>query len=102
MTDIKNPRLLYAKGALFVLGGIMAAALLVGAGGVGVHSDLPDFRARRFEEMPGALSQAIPRVLDETYHGAGAWFRTLRRRSCNKRGRELRHTPHTMPCLGYC
>ena len=29
MTDIKNPRLLYAKGALFVLGGIMAAGLIL-------------------------------------------------------------------------
>ncbi len=29
MTDIKNPRLLYAKGALFVLGGIMALALIL-------------------------------------------------------------------------
>jgi hypothetical protein len=29
MADIKNPRLLYAKGALFVLGGIMAAGLIL-------------------------------------------------------------------------
>jgi hypothetical protein len=29
LTDIKNPRLLYAKGALFVLGGIMAAGLIL-------------------------------------------------------------------------
>jgi hypothetical protein len=29
MTDIKSPRLLYAKGALFVLGGVMAAGLLL-------------------------------------------------------------------------
>jgi hypothetical protein len=29
MTDIENPRLLYAKGALFVLGGIMAAGLVL-------------------------------------------------------------------------
>lgn len=29
MTDIKNPRLLYAKGALFVLGGILASGLLL-------------------------------------------------------------------------
>ena len=29
MTDIKNPRLLYAKGALFVLGGIMASGLIL-------------------------------------------------------------------------
>ena len=29
MTDIKNPRLLYAKGALLVLGGIMASGLLL-------------------------------------------------------------------------
>ena len=28
MADIKNPRLLYAKGVLFVLGGIMAAGLI--------------------------------------------------------------------------
>jgi hypothetical protein len=28
MTDIKSPRLLYAKGALFVLGGIMASGLI--------------------------------------------------------------------------
>jgi hypothetical protein len=27
--DIKNPRLLYAKGALFVLGGVMAAGLIL-------------------------------------------------------------------------
>ena len=29
MTDIKNPRLLYAKGALFVLGGVLAAGLIL-------------------------------------------------------------------------
>jgi hypothetical protein len=29
MADIKDPRLLYAKGALFVLGGIMAAGLIL-------------------------------------------------------------------------
>ena len=29
MTDIKNPRLLYAKGALFVLGGTLAAGLIL-------------------------------------------------------------------------
>ncbi len=29
MADIKSPRLLYAKGALFVLGGIMAAGLIL-------------------------------------------------------------------------
>jgi hypothetical protein len=29
MTDIKNPRLLYAKGILFVLAGIMAAVLIL-------------------------------------------------------------------------
>ena len=29
MADIKNPCLLYAKGALFVLGGIMAAGLIL-------------------------------------------------------------------------
>ena len=29
MADIKNPRLLYAKGALFVLGGTMAAGLIL-------------------------------------------------------------------------
>lgn len=29
MGDIKNPRLLYAKGALFVLAGLMASALLL-------------------------------------------------------------------------
>jgi hypothetical protein len=29
MTDIKSPRLLYAKGALFVLGGIMASGLII-------------------------------------------------------------------------
>jgi hypothetical protein len=29
MTDIKSPRLLYAKGALFVLGGVMAAGLIL-------------------------------------------------------------------------
>jgi hypothetical protein len=29
MADIKNPRLLYAKGALFVLGGIMATGLIL-------------------------------------------------------------------------
>ncbi len=29
MTDIKSPRLLYAKGALFVLGGIMASGLIL-------------------------------------------------------------------------
>ena len=29
MADIKNPRLLYAKGALFLLGGIMAAGLIL-------------------------------------------------------------------------
>jgi hypothetical protein len=29
MADIKNPRLLYAKGALFVLGGIMASGLIL-------------------------------------------------------------------------
>ncbi|MGA2068720.1 MAG: hypothetical protein ABSG86_27375 [Thermoguttaceae bacterium] len=29
MTDITNPRLLYAKGALFVLGGIMASGLIL-------------------------------------------------------------------------
>jgi hypothetical protein len=28
MTDIKSPRLLYAKGAMFVLGGILASGLL--------------------------------------------------------------------------
>ena len=30
MADIKDPRLLYAKGALFVLGGILAAGLILG------------------------------------------------------------------------
>ena len=29
MADIKNPRLLYAKGALFVFGGALASALLL-------------------------------------------------------------------------
>ncbi len=29
MTDIKSPRLLYAKGALFVLSGILASGLLL-------------------------------------------------------------------------
>jgi hypothetical protein len=29
MADIKNPRLLYAKGALFVLGGSLAAGLIL-------------------------------------------------------------------------
>lgn len=29
MTDIKNPRLLYAKGFLFLLGGILASGLLL-------------------------------------------------------------------------
>ncbi len=29
MADIKNPRLLYAKGALFVLSGIMAVGLIL-------------------------------------------------------------------------
>ncbi len=29
MTDIKNPRLLYAKGFLFLLGGLMAAGLIL-------------------------------------------------------------------------
>ena len=29
MADIKNPRLLYAKGALFVLGDIMAVGLIL-------------------------------------------------------------------------
>ena len=29
MTDIKNPRLLYAKGALFVLGGLLASGLIL-------------------------------------------------------------------------
>jgi hypothetical protein len=29
MADIKNPRLLYAKGALFVLSGVMAAGLIL-------------------------------------------------------------------------
>ena len=29
MADIKNPRLLYAKGALFVLGGILASGLIL-------------------------------------------------------------------------
>ena len=29
MADIKNPTLLYAKGALFVFGGIMAVALIL-------------------------------------------------------------------------
>ncbi len=29
MADIKNPRLLYAKGALFVIGGIMSAGLIL-------------------------------------------------------------------------
>ena len=29
MADIKNPRLLYAKGALFVFGGAMASALIL-------------------------------------------------------------------------
>jgi hypothetical protein len=29
MADIKNPRLLYAKGALFVLGGVMASGLIL-------------------------------------------------------------------------
>ena len=29
MTDITNPKLIYAKGVLFLLGGVVAAALLV-------------------------------------------------------------------------
>ena len=29
MADIKNPRLLYAKGLLFVLGGVMAAGMVL-------------------------------------------------------------------------
>lgn len=29
MTDITNPRLLYAKGALFVLGGLIASGLIL-------------------------------------------------------------------------
>jgi hypothetical protein len=29
VADIKNPRLLYAKGALFLLGGIMASGLIL-------------------------------------------------------------------------
>ena len=29
MTDIKSPRLLYAKGALFVLGGVTASGLIL-------------------------------------------------------------------------
>lgn len=29
MTDIKSPRLLYTKGALFVLGGVMASGLIL-------------------------------------------------------------------------
>jgi hypothetical protein len=29
MTDIKNPRLLYAKGVLFLVGGVMASALIL-------------------------------------------------------------------------
>jgi len=29
MTDLKDPRLIYAKGFLFLLGGVMAAVLLV-------------------------------------------------------------------------
>lgn len=29
MSDIKDPRLLYAKGGLFLIGGVLAAALLL-------------------------------------------------------------------------
>jgi len=73
MTDIKNPRLLYAKGALFVFCGIMAVALIL--------AEHPSFKVALllgiaiwcFARAYYFAFYVIEHYVDPNYRFAGLW-----------------------------
>ena len=73
MTDIKNPRLLYAKGALFVLGGIMAVALILAEQPSLKVGLLLGIAIWCFARAYYFAFYVIERYVDPSYKFAGLW-----------------------------
>ena len=73
MADLRNPRVIYAKGALFVLGGLMASALLL--------LEEPTFKVAMllaiavwcFARAYYFAFYVVEHYVDPGYHFAGLW-----------------------------
>ena len=73
MADIKNPRLLYAKGALFVLGGIMAAGLILAECPTVKVALLLGIAIWCFARAYYFVFYVIEHYVDPSYKFAGLW-----------------------------
>lgn len=73
MADIKNPRLLYAKGALFVLGGIMAAGLILAECPTVKVALLLGIAIWCFARAYYFVFYVIKHYVDPSYKFAGLW-----------------------------
>jgi len=73
MTDIKNPRLLYAKGALFVLGGLLAAGLILAEHPSVKVALLLGIAVWCFARAYYFVFYVIEHYVDPSYKFAGLW-----------------------------
>jgi hypothetical protein len=89
MIDIKSPRLLYAKGALFVLGGIMASGLLLAEHPTVKVALLLAIAVSCFARAYCFAFYVVEHYVDPTYKFAGltSFAAYLLRKRCGSRDR---------------